>query len=151
MALLNYSTKVAAEKTAGEIVRILVAHGAYQVLQDFDPGTGSVIALSWKVRTRNGDLPFRLPVKPDAVAKVLQKQYDQRRVPIAALRDGQATRVAWRIVKDWCQAQMALLEAGMVEFEEIFLPYLMMGPRETLYQRMLTGGFKELGPGEADD
>lgn len=148
MALLNYSTTVAAEKTAGEIVRILVAHGAYQVLQDFDPATGAVIALSWKVRTRNGDLPFRLPVKPEAVAKVLRKQYDQGLIHIAAIRDGQATRVAWRILKDWVQAQMALFEAGMVEFEEIFLPYLMMAPGETLYQRMLTGGFKALGPGE---
>lgn len=149
MALLNYSTKVEAEKTAGEIVRILVAHGAFQVLQDFDPA-GKIIALSWKVRTRNGDLAFRLPVKPEAVADVLKDQYYRRQVPITALRDGQATRVAWRIIKDWVQAQMALLEARMVEFEEIFLPYLMMGPGETLYQRMLLGGFKALYPGERE-
>ena len=36
----------------------------------------------------------------------------------------QAERVAWRILKDWVEAQMALLDIEMVRFEEIFLPYI---------------------------
>ena len=32
--------------------------------------------------------------------------------------------MAWRILKDWVEAQMALLDIEMVKFEEIFLPYI---------------------------
>ena len=51
----------------------------------------------------------------------------------AAARREQAYRTAWRIIKDWVDAQMALLETEMVDFEEVFMPYILSG-RETLYQ-----------------
>lgn len=38
----------------------------------------------------------------------------------------QAQRVAWRILKTWVQAQMAIIETGMVSAEEVFLPYIMI-------------------------
>jgi hypothetical protein len=36
---------------------------------------------------------------------------------------GSVERVAWRIVKDWIEAQMAIVEAGQAEMAEVFLPY----------------------------
>jgi hypothetical protein len=46
----------------------------------------------------------------------------------------QAERVAWRIVKDWVDAQMAILESEMVQMDEIFLPYMLNQNNMTLYQ-----------------
>ena len=46
----------------------------------------------------------------------------------------QANRVAWRIIKDWIDAQMAVLETEMVEMEEIFLPYVLNKQGQTLYE-----------------
>ena len=48
----------------------------------------------------------------------------------------QAERVAWRILKDWVEAQMALLDIGMVRFEEIFLPYIETKNGRTVYERL---------------
>lgn len=48
----------------------------------------------------------------------------------------QAERVAWRILKDWVEAQMALLDIQMVRFEEIFLPYIETGNGQTIYERL---------------
>jgi hypothetical protein len=31
--------------------------------------------------------------------------------------------VAWRIIKDWTEAQLALVQAGVAELAEVFLPY----------------------------
>ena len=42
--------------------------------------------------------------------------------------------VAWRIVKDWAVAQMAILESEMVQMDEIFLPYMVNGQGQTLFQ-----------------
>ena len=61
-------------------------------------------------------------------------------------RRQQATRVAWRILKDWIEAQLALLDTGMVELEEIFLPYMLQGD-QTLYQALQAGNFKALQSG----
>lgn len=46
----------------------------------------------------------------------------------------QAERVAWRIVKDWVEAQMAILESEMVHMDEIFLPYMVNNSGQTFFQ-----------------
>ena len=46
----------------------------------------------------------------------------------------QAERVAWRIVKDWVEAQMAILESEMVQIDEIFLPYMVNNDGQTLFE-----------------
>jgi hypothetical protein len=46
----------------------------------------------------------------------------------------QAERVAWRIVKDWVEAQMAILESEMVQMDEIFLPYMLNNQGHTVFE-----------------
>jgi hypothetical protein len=35
-----------------------------------------------------------------------------------------ARRVAWRILRNWTEAQLALIEVGMVKVHEVFLPWM---------------------------
>src|SRR5438552_18436509 len=44
----------------------------------------------------------------------------------------QAVRVEWRIVKDWVEAQLALIETRMVTAQQVFLPYAIMRDGRTL-------------------
>ena len=69
----------------------------------------------------------RLPANVDAVQKTLAKQ------KVKADRE-QAQRVAWRIIKDWVAAQMAILESEMVSMDEIFLPYMLNPDGQTVHQ-----------------
>jgi hypothetical protein len=46
----------------------------------------------------------------------------------------QAERVAWRIIKDWVETQMAILESQMVQMEEIFLPYMVNRQGQTFFE-----------------
>lgn len=39
-------------------------------------------------------------------------------------------------MKDWVEAQMALLDIEMVRFEEIFLPYIETDTGQTVYERL---------------
>ena len=64
-------------------------------------------------------------------------------------RQDQARRTAWRILKDWIQAQMALLETNMVEMEEIFPPYMLSG-EQTLYQALQANQFRALPSGAGE-
>jgi hypothetical protein len=61
--------------------------------------------------------------------------------------DGQAERTAWRNVRDWVLAQAAIIEAGMVQVEEVFLPYMTDSSGRTLYQ-LYQGGQLALGGGK---
>jgi hypothetical protein len=138
MALLNYTTTIDSTKTAQEIESILQKHGATAVVKEFSGG--SVTSLFFKVATPTGTLGIRLPIDPDAVLRVLGKQYQTGKVPLRLTHDRpQAERIAWRILKDWVEAQMALLETEMVKLEQIFLPYVMVNGKQTLFQAFTEG------------
>ena len=111
MPLLNYTTKVDVYTTLGEIQRQLVKHGAKKILQDYDDD-GHIIALAFAIDTPTGPRGVRLPANVNAVYEVLLRQ------KIKCDRE-QAERVAWRIVKDWVEAQMAILESEMVQIDEL--------------------------------
>ena len=126
MPLLNYTTTVDVFKTIAEIQKNLVKHGAKKIVQDYD-GDGNIAALSFLIETPLGIRGVRLPANADAVFDVLTKQ------KVRCDRK-QAERVAWRIIKDWVEAQMAILESAMVRIDEIFLPYMVDDNGRTLYQ-----------------
>lgn len=130
MPLLNYTTKVDVYTTVGAIQGCLVKHGAKKIMQDYDE-EDRLVALSFMVNTPSGPRAIRLPANVDAVLKVLHQQ------KVKCDRK-QAERVAWRIVKDWIEAQMAILESGMVQMEEIFLPYMINNRGQTLFEAYLS-------------
>lgn len=96
----------------------------------------SITGLSFLIDTGVQQIPVRLPVKVDECLEVLKKEKkNSPRSNIKATME-QAERVAWRILKDWVEAQMALLDIQMVRFEEIFLPYIETGNGQTIYERL---------------
>lgn len=134
--ILNYTTTIDAYKTASEIEYILMKHKAKSILKDMDPD-GHIVSMSFMVDRGNTQIPVKLPVKVDATLRILQKEKKNNpRKQIKATKD-QAERVAWRILKDWVEAQMALLDIEMAELEEIFMPYILdYKTGKTLYERL---------------
>ena len=126
MPLLNYTTKVDVYTTLGEIQRQLVKHGAKKIMQDYDD-QGRISALTFLIDTPAGMRGIRLPANAQKVLTVLQTQK-------VKCDQAQAERVAWRIVKDWVEAQMAILESEMVQMDEIFLPYMVNEAGHTFFE-----------------
>lgn len=126
MPLLNYTTKVDVYTTLGAIQGQLVKHGAKKIMQEYDD-RGRITALFFMVDTPGGLRGIMLPANVDAVHAVLTRQ------KVKCDRE-QAERVAWRIVKDWVEAQMAILESEMVQMDEIFLPYMVDNSGQTFFQ-----------------
>lgn len=136
MSLLNYTTSIEAAKTVGEIEKNLAKHGAKAILKNYDDD-GYIKSLSFIIQYGKQEIPFRLPVDPDAVLRILQRQG----VPVRYRTRAHAIRVAWRIVKDWVAAQMAILETEMVRMEQVFLPYMVSESGKTLYETMVEKQF----------
>lgn len=154
MALLNYTTKIDADKTAGEISRMLSRAGAAAVMTEYDKEEGYVTALSFKMRVGDQDVGFRLPSDYKPVMEILTK--GKRKPPSWNERQlrswesewrEQAVRVAWRIVKDWVEAQLALIETRMVTTQQVFLPYAIMRDGRTLSEHVTADPKFLLGDG----
>lgn len=126
MPLLNYTTKVDVYTTIGAIQGQLVKHGAKKIMQEYDDA-GRITALSFQIDTPNGSRGIKLPANAEPVRRVLAKQKVKCDVE-------QSERVAWRIIKDWVEAQMAILESEMVQMDEIFLPYMLNSKGQTVFE-----------------
>lgn len=136
MALLNYRTTQDADKTAGEIANMLRKAGARAVLTEYDESREYVSSLSFKMEIDGREVAFKLPCDWKPVQRVLERQKAKNRKIDS--RPAQSVRVAWRIVKDWVEAQLAIIETQMVKTEDVFLPYMLVGQNETLAERMHT-------------
>lgn len=134
MPILNYTTTIDPMKTVAEIQRALGRHGARRVTVEYDEA-GRPVGLSFAIETPEGPRAFRLPAKIDGVLAALGKSVGKGRVTRSMVNREHAGRVAWRILKDWIEAQLALVEAELVDVEEVLLPYMLDGSgRQTFYE-----------------
>lgn len=127
MPLLNYTTTVSADRTAAQILGRLANAGATQILTDYHDGRPTGVA--FVLATPAGARQYRLPVDAAPVEQVLRKQ----RVAARYLGPLHAERVAWRITKDWIDAQLAIIATQMVTADQVFLPYMLLGDA-TVYE-----------------
>ncbi len=152
MALLNYTTKIDPDKTAQEIAKCLSLHGAKAVLTEYNEQGGYVEALSFKISVQGTEMGFRLPVDWKPVYEIMAKgkkfTYGKKGDKQKSELQLQSVRTAWRIVKDWVEAQMALVETKMVSTQEVFLPYTVMRDGKTLSQKINENPQFLLGSGE---
>ena len=138
---LNYTTTVPAHQTVAECQSILAAAGAASVAIHYEGGEPA--GLSFQLRTPHGPRNFTLPVNVDAMRVRLAKSrregaFDSLHASYAKLASYQtrehATRVAWRVIKDWLEANLALIAAEMATIDEVMLPYLHVDEERTLWQ-----------------
>lgn len=133
MAILNYTTTVDSFKTVSEIEYILMKHKAKSIMKEYSGD--QIVGLSFLIDTGRQQIPVKLPVKINECHEILKMEKKNGSRNVKATMD-QAERTAWRILKDWVAAQMALLDIEMVKFEEIFLPYIVDTSGRTMFERL---------------
>jgi len=152
MAIKNRTSVVPATKSTLHIEQKLVENGATQVLKEYD-SFGKVSAFSFTIQphTGGGDsatLNFRLPVNVDACEKVLLANGPGVRTPSALKKlPAQAERTAWKILSDWVDVQMALIELKQASVTQVFFPYIISDHSgKTLFDVAKESGFKKMLP-----
>ncbi len=150
-SLYMETTKIAAEKTAQEIATLLAHAGASAVLTEYGKDR-KISGLSFRLEIGGHQVPFSLPARTEPVFRCLQK----KRAPMYWARKEQedriqAERVAWRQLSRWIQAQLAMIDTGMVQAGEVFLPYVQTAPHQTLYERLTVGGQLALPPAREEE
>lgn len=134
------TTKISTVKTVTEIQVILGEHGATKVVMDFQGNQVDGIAFMYP--WENGqEVPFRLPCRWREIETILRKNHRARH---GDTFEEWARRVAWRQILRWIQAQFALVETNMVKVSEIFLPYVVMKNKETMFEKIQKKGLMAL-------
>ncbi len=141
MPIKNYTTKVPADRSIKEIQDALVGHGAVGVLYQYEKGTGRIAALKFQLLIEENSVSFSLPVQWRKFQAVLQEQRVRR-----CDDEDYVYRVAWRCIRDWVLAQLALYETQIVELPQVFLPFATHKDGTTLYDQVM-GGNLLLGKG----
>jgi len=135
-AIKNYTTTVPANRSIEEIQTSLVQHGATGVLYEYEQGTGRISALKFRLIVNNQEVGFSLPVSWRLFQAVLESQgvsrYDD---------EDYVYRVAWRNIRDWVLAQMALYETQIVKLPQVFLPFAVTKDGKTVYEKVEGSGF----------
>lgn len=126
----NYTTKVDVYTSIGEIQAALARSGASKIMIEYD--TGKAVAISFCINTATGLRGFTLPAPAEGTLRAFKKQGIK-------CDPKQAERVAWRNVRDWVLAQMALVESCDAAVDEVFLPYMTDNSGKTLYQMYSAG------------
>lgn len=141
MAILNYTTQISADKTAAEISKLLALAGAEAVMTEYSPAGPYIERIAFRIKTQHGVVNFLLPTNTEKVFQVLTAD---RKVPTKFKNREQAARVGLRIVKDWLEAQLAIIRTEMVTVAQAFLPYAQTTTGETLYDALQSTRFKTL-------
>lgn len=145
--LKNYTSTIAATKSIAYIESKLAQHKANMIVKIYDP-QGKVEAIAFEVKVNEVPIAFRLPAQIQACERTLREGLSRKARPETVARlSEQAERTAWKIVADWVDAQMAMIDLAQVELVEVFLPYAFDRSRnQTFYGRIKERNFQALLP-----
>lgn len=137
--ILNYTTTVDATKTVAEIQKILSAHGVKQISVIYEGGEPD--GMRFVIEMFGQPIEYRMPCNVKGVFGTLTRT---KGVPSAKQTTAQARRVAWRILKDWVEAQMAMVQAENAGLAEMFFTYATDQSGKTFFQHFSETKKKEL-------
>lgn len=130
MPIMNYTTTIAVSKTMGEIQSALARRGVTRISTLYGE-SGVAAGLAFTMKTDYGTRDFELPVRTEGVLAAMKAD---PKVSRSQCHPEQAARVAWRIAKDWLEAQSALIDANLATLDEVMLPYMVDDRGRTVYE-----------------
>jgi hypothetical protein len=148
MAIKNYTTDIPAARTIAQIQEMLINGGAEGIYMEMK--NRKVDAVNFEIKMGELMLRYRLPCKWESIYKLLEKDTRAQKVMRGekiTFGEEHCRAVGWRIVRDWLDAQLALVEAEMADIKEVMLPYMLAQDGRTAYE-VLGGGRLLLGKKE---
>jgi hypothetical protein len=118
----NRTSVVTVSKSITKIEDCLVAHGAKDILKTYVDGRPN--GLAFIINIGESSVPFKIPSRVDRiVSKMTEKRKRLRKGSIDKITQ-QAERTAWKILSDWVEIQMTIVDLDQAEIMEVFMPYI---------------------------
>lgn len=127
----NYTSNSA--NTFNKIQKILTSHKAKQMFFEYDDN-GKVKSLGFALDINGRLVGFKLPARVQAVKQIFENEGYR-------YKEDQPYKTAWANIKDWLDAQMALIDTNQVKLEEVFLPYAVNKDGQTYFESISEQGY----------
>ncbi len=148
MKLKNYTSNVPESRTIARIEECLAEAGASGISKDF--AEGRLTALTFRVSLPSGrPMSIRLPANSDGVFTAMMKEVKRPRASTAGKIREQASRTAWKLMQDWVEVQLSLIQMQQADFVQVFLPYVWDG-KSTFYEQLKAKNFLALPQARED-
>jgi hypothetical protein len=160
MFLKNYTSDAPVSQTIYRIEQVLIKCGVSGITKDYAPD-GTVIAIAFKIPAAAGEAIVRIPVNEQQAIDALWLDYvdgdklneagtrvvawGSRKKKTRADFAEQGKRTAWKIMQDWVEVQMSMIQMKQADTLEVFLPYIWNG-KSTIYNRVKEAGYRALLP-----
>jgi len=133
-SLFMENTDIPAHRTRGEVSALMTDFGGVAEISH-QLEEGKVIGFRFTMLLHGKPLIFQLPVRTSRVVKQL---VDRRRKPPRPAEmpaiEKKAERIAWRQTLRWMEAQLAMVDTGLADLAEVFMPYLLGLGGTTFYE-----------------
>lgn len=159
MFLKNYTSNVPVNETIHRIEKVLIRCGVLGIMKEYGLNA-KVVAVTFQIDNPGGKITIRLPVEEERACEALWLDYagtdlsekdrncctyySRKRKTRKDFAE-QASRTAWRIVQDWVEVQMSMIQLKQADLMQVFLPYVFDG-RRTYYQALKESNFAGLLP-----
>ena len=144
MNLKNHTSEVDAHTSLSKIEKALVEAGALSIQKLY--ANKECTGVSFGMRVNDRFVTFLLTAKTKEVYEHLLNQRQRREQRTLEACQKQAVRTAWKIISDWVDIQLAMIQLEQVEPLQAFFPYLHDG-QTSFYEKLKNDHFKLLGPG----
>lgn len=136
----NYTSTVPATRSVNRIEEQLVRQGAKNILKLYN--NKRLTGVAFIIDVNGKETPFRLPARIDRVEARFRSLIKKPRKGTLDKITEQAERTAWKILSDWVDIQMSLIELDQAELMEIFMPYIYDHRKDqTFFEKMKDTGF----------
>jgi hypothetical protein len=99
-------------------------------------------SLCFIINIEGKETPFKLPANVEQCERVLKAEIRKPKAGTYERIADQAERTAWKLMSDWVDIQMSLIELNQVEILQVFLAYVYNpATNTTFFERVKGNGF----------
>jgi hypothetical protein len=157
--LKNYTSEVPVSQTIHRIEQVLIKSGVCGITKEYADTNGTIAALTFRLYSFDSQVTIRLPVSKDSALDALWLDYadgdklsdDGQSLHWSSKKKkqrsdftAQAERTAWKIMQDWVEVQMSMIQMKQAEPMQVFLPYVMVDDQTSVFQQIKATHFKGL-------
>jgi len=141
--LKNYTSNVPVTTSINRIEHRLSTVGASPISKMYQEK--HPVGMIFQLKINDMPMTFKLPAKIDAVFNVFWKEIRRPRPGTETNIRNQAERTAWKILSEWIDIQVSLIQLEQADAVEVFLSYS-YDPKadKTLFEKVKEGSLKLL-------
>lgn len=139
----NYTSQIAMEASVSRIERLLVRSGGNNILKGYDKDR-ELESLQFSMLINGNTVLFKIQAHRDVISKLMLAEYTRPTAKSHEIIAEQSGRTAWKIISDWVEIQLTMVQLEQMEMAEAFMTKTLNSKGQTFFEVIKKDGFKLL-------